>query len=230
MRARILIYALLLLTLSFLLGCGEKPSTTENPENTSTSGGTTTASKGGKPSLMERMTGSKSITIPEGTVITVRTGEALSSKDSQAGQNWAATVAEPVTVNGTTVIPDGADAMGTVVDAKPLGRFKGGALLQVQLTSVTISGKKYDVETASVNRAMKGKGKRSTVMIGGGAGAGALIGGLAGGGKGALIGGLAGAGAGTAGAAFTGNTNIVIPAESALSFKMLKAIDVSVKQ
>ncbi len=51
-------------------------------------------------------------------------------------------------------------------------------------------------------------------MIGGGAGGGALIGGLAGGGKGALIGGLIGAGAGTAGAAFTGNKDVVIPSES----------------
>ncbi len=55
-------------------------------------------------------------------------------------------------------------------------------------------------------------------MIGGGTGAGALIGGLAGGGKGALIGGLVGAGAGTAGAAFTGNKELTIPAESAASF------------
>ena len=232
MRTRILIHALLLLTLAFLLGCGEKPSTTENTDNnSSTSGGkTTTASKGEKPGLMERITGSKTVTIPEGTVITVRTGQSLSSKDSQAGQDWPATVAEAVDVNGAVVIPDGSEAMGTVVDAKPLGHFKGGALLQVQLTSVTINGKKYDVQTASVQRAMKGKGKRSTVMIGGGAGAGALIGGLAGGGKGALIGGLAGAGAGTAGAAFTGNKQIVIPAESALSFKLLKPIDVTVKQ
>ena len=45
-------------------------------------------------------------------------------------------------------------------------------------------------------------------MVGGGAGGGALIGGVAGGGKGALIGGLVGAGAGTAGAVFTGNKGV----------------------
>ena len=223
MRARIFFYSLLLVTFAFLLGCGQKPSTTENtpPPNTDA-----TAKNNKEPGILDRLTGSKTITIPEGTVITVRTGEQLSSKDSQAGQNFSATVAEAVSLDGKVVIPEGATASGTVVDAKPLGRFKGGALLRLELTSVSVGGKSYDIATTSVERTMKGKGKRSTVMIGGGAGAGALIGGLAGGGKGALIGGLAGAGAGTAGAAFTGNKNIVIPAESALSFKLTKSVDV----
>ena len=225
MRARILFYSLLLLTFAFLLGCGQKPSTTENTPPPDTGTGTT-AKNNKEPGILDRLTGTKTITIPEGTVITVRTGEQLSSKDSQAGQNFSATVAEAVDIDGKPVIPEGATASGTVVDAKPLGRFKGGALLRLELTSVSVGGKSYDIATTSVNRTMKGKGKRTTVMIGGGAGAGALIGGLAGGGKGALIGGLAGAGAGTAGAAFTGNKNIVIPAESALSFKLTKAVDV----
>jgi hypothetical protein len=73
---------------------------------------------------------------------------------------------------------------------------------------------------------IKGKGKRSTGFIGGGAAAGALIGALAGGGKGAAIGAAAGAGAGTAGAAFTGNKDIVLPAESALSFRLKEPVTV----
>jgi hypothetical protein len=85
---------------------------------------------------------------------------------------------------------------------------------------VTIGGKQYPIQTSSVERAAKGKGKRSAAMIGGGAGAGALIGALAGGGKGAAIGALVGGGAGTAGAAYTGKADITLPAESALSFKL----------
>jgi hypothetical protein len=164
--------------------------------------------------------------IPAGTVITVRIGEAIGSKISEAGQTFTATVANPIEVDGVAVIPTGAPASGVVVDAKSLGRFKGAASLQVKLTSITVNGADRPIDTSSIVRAAKGKGKRTATMVGGGAGLGALIGGLAGGGKGAAIGAVAGAGAGTAGTAYTGNKDIVLPAESALSFKLEKALEV----
>jgi hypothetical protein len=164
--------------------------------------------------------------VPAGTTLTVRLGEAVGSKISQPGQRFSATVATPIEVEGKTVIPAGASASGTVVDAKPLGRFKGGASLQLKLTSISLSGIEHAVETSSLVRTEKGKGKRTAAMIGGGAGVGALIGGLAGGGKGAAIGAAAGAGAGTAGSAFTGNKDIVLPAESAVSFKLEQPLEV----
>src|SRR5262249_28824994 len=147
-------------------------------------------------------------------------GETLSSKTSDAGQGFSATVAQPVQVNGETVIPSGSTAHGTVVAAHPLGRFKGGALLEVRLNSVNVNGSDMNIRTSAVARSLKAKGKRGRGRAGGGAGLGALIGGLAGGGKGAAIGAVAGGGAGTAGAAFTGNKDIVLPAETALTFKL----------
>ncbi len=168
--------------------------------------------------------------LPSGTRIGVRLDQDLGSKISQPGDSFAATVAADVLVNGQVVIPRGARAEGTVIDARPLGRFKGGAVLSVRLERVHTRWGSYPVATSTIDRAEKGKGKRSAGFVGGGAGFGALIGGIAGGGKGALIGGLAGAGAGTAGTAFTANKQIFLPAETLLSFRLEHSVHITEQQ
>ena len=74
----------------------------------------------------------------------------------------------------------------------------------------------------------KGKGKRTAAFIGGGAGVGMLVGGIATGGVGLVVGGLVGGGAGTAVAGLTGNRDLDIPAESVVHFKL--ADDLVVQQ
>lgn len=166
------------------------------------------------------------IDLPPGTRLRVRLDEDLGSKISQTGETFNATVADDVVVNGQTVIARGARADGTVVEAEPLGRFKGGALLQVRLDRVHTQWGSYPVDTSSVQRAEKGKGKRTALFAGGGGAFGAIIGGLAGGGKGAAIGALAGGGAGTAGGALTGNRQIVLPAETILTFRLERPVHI----
>ena len=206
-----------------LFGCSSKSadsgSEATDAGSASSSTGSTSGSSGASTKKAEM---AKPVVVPAGTVLTVRLGQAVGSKISEAGQSFPATLAEPVTVGGETAFAKGATASGTVVDAKPLGRFKGGAVLQLKLDSVA----DMPVETSSVIRTEKGKGKRTAAMVGGGAGLGALIGGIAGGGKGAAIGALAGAGAGTAGTAYTGNKEIVLPAETAVSFKLEKDLQI----
>ena len=224
MRSR----ALLSVMASLLFGlaaCSSKPAS-DSAANTAdpnqSSGGT-----GGSMADSRRSPVVKAPTVvPAGTTLTVRIGEALGSKISSPGQSFTATLVSPVAVGGETVIPAGAEVRGTVTDAKALGRFKGGAVLQIRLNSIKVHGAEHSIETSAVTRSAKGKGKRTAVLTGGGAGVGALIGGLAGGGKGAAIGALAGAGAGGAGSAFTGNKDIVLPAESAVSFRLEAPLEV----
>ena len=166
------------------------------------------------------------LVIPEGTVLSVRLGQSISTKSSNAGDQFTATLTEPLLIGEQTAAQSGTPATGTVVESVPLGRFKGGAKLRLSLDALEINGKRYPVQTTAVAREMKGKGKRTGGFIGGGAAFGALVGGLAGGGKGAAIGAAAGAGAGTAGAAYTGNKNIVLPAETILSFKLTQPLTV----
>jgi len=165
------------------------------------------------------------IVIPAGTNVVFRVSDTLSSKTSQDGQVFTGTLANGIASHGKVVIPAGSSVTGTVSEAKSAGKFKGEAILAIRLTSVNVRGVPHNITTDEYVVTQKGKGKRTAVVIGGGTGAGALIGGLAGGGKGALIGGLIGAGAGTAGAAFTGNKELTIPAESAVTVRTTAPIE-----
>lgn len=160
------------------------------------------------------------IVVPAGTALTVRVSQALGSKASKTGQTFLATLAQPVSAGGRPAIPAGSTVSGTVLNAKAKGKFKGAGELSLTLTSVSVRGQTYTIQTGPLDSTEKGKGKRTAATTGGGAAGGALIGGLAGGGKGAAIGALAGAGAGLIGGAATGNKQIEIPAESALTFQL----------
>ena len=153
--------------------------------------------------------------IPAGTVLTVRVNQALGSKTSQTGDTFLATLAQPV-----SGIPAASTAQGEVLNAKAKGKFKGQGELSLTLTSISVKGHTYSIETSPLDSTVKGKGKRTAATTGGGAAGGALIGGIAGGGKGAAIGAAVGAGAGLIGGTLTGNKQIEIPAESALSFTL----------
>lgn len=166
----------------------------------------------------------KPIVIPAGTEITIRLAQTIDATKNKAGDSFDGSVTQPILSNGKTVIPASSPVTGTVVKAAKAGKLKGEGRLSVKLTHITIQGVPYTINTATVSRAVSGKGKRSAVMIGGGSGAGALIGGLAGGGKGAAIGAIVGGGAGTAGATLTGNEQMSFPAESALTFKLQQAL------
>ena len=123
-----------------------------------------------------------------------------------------------------TAIPKGARVTGRVITAKKKGKIKGEGQLSLALTSITIHGQNYAIRTEALDSTVKGKGKRTAATTGGGAAGGALIGGLAGGGKGAGIGALVGATGGFVAGAFTGNKQIEIPAESALTFTLSKSL------
>lgn len=161
------------------------------------------------------------VTIQAGTNLAVRVDQHISVKSSRAGDTFTGEVVDPVVdPNGVAVVPKGTRVSGVIDASHARGRVKGASVLELRLTTMTLGGNEYRLRTADLTQTKKGKGKRSAAMIGGGAGLGMLIGGLAGGGKGMLIGGLAGGGAGTAGAAMTGNKDLEIPAESIVHFKL----------
>jgi hypothetical protein len=168
-------------------------------------------------------------TIPEGGVIEVKLDQALASNRNRPGDTFEASVARPVEVDGKVVIPEGTPVEGRVVYARHSGRLSGVAQLRLTLDSLQMNQTSYELHTNTVGRHGRNHKKRNIALIGGGGGGGALIGAIAAGGKGALIGGPVGAGAGTAVAALTGKKDLVLPAETRLSFRLHQPVTVPVK-
>jgi hypothetical protein len=160
-------------------------------------------------------------TIPAGSTLAIRIDQRISVKSSRAGDRFTGEIVDPVLASDNKVlVPKGALVGGVVDVSHRRGHFKGRSLLELRLTSMTMDGIRYPLATRDIARTKKGKGRRSTAMIGGGAGLGMLVGGIASGGVGLVVGGLAGGGAGTAVAGLTGNRDIDIPAESIVHFKL----------
>jgi hypothetical protein len=157
--------------------------------------------------------------VPAGTRITVRTDSQINSASAHVGQSFHANLVKDLVVDGKTIAKAGAPAKAKVTYAKSSGRLHEPGQLTVRLTSIQqANGKTLPVSTSGFRAKGKSHTKSNVTKIGGGAAAGALIGGLAGGGKGALIGTAVGAGAGTGVAAATGKEEAVIHAETAITF------------
>lgn len=167
------------------------------------------------------------ITIPAGTTLAIRINQRIDVKHAHIGDRFTGDLSESVTRDGKVILPRGTDVRGVVDAAHRRGHFKGRSVLELRLTSIMHDGKAYPVQTADFVASKKGKGKRTAGWIGGTAGAGMLIGGIASGGVGLLAGGLAGGGLGTVIAGTTGNRDIVIPAESLVRFRLEDDLTVS---
>ena len=170
---------------------------------------------------------SKTFEIPEGTELTVLLIDPISTAKNKAGDSFTASIAEPIVVNGETVIGRGAKVEGRVVDAEGSRRIKGRANIRLVLTSIVDGAKTYPIVTRPyVAEAESTKG-RDAGIIAGGAGIGAAIGALTGGKKGALEGGAIGGGAGTAAVLATKGKDVEFGSETKLNFTLERSAQVS---
>jgi hypothetical protein len=202
-------------------GAAPQITTTTAPAGTATAASTPAPAPGAAPVVAP-----VSIHVPAGTRLEIRIDQHISVKDTPAGSQFTGEIVSPVAdAQGDRIaIPKGSAVQGVVDEAHKRGHFKGSSILALRLTSLTINGQSYPLDSSDNTQTKKGKGKRSAAMIGGGAGAGMIIGGIATGGVGLLVGGLIGGGAGTAAAGMTGNRDINIPAESIVSFRLADAL------
>ena len=169
---------------------------------------------------------SEPVTIAAGTPIKIRTQTELSTKSAKTGDSFAATLAEPLVVDGKVIAPRGAQVEGRVVNSDPGGRVKGKAIISVRLTQLRVGDHNVAIETRAIAREAHATKRKDAAKVGIGAGIGAAIGAIAGGGEGAAIGAASGGAAGTGLVLATHGDPAVIGAESALTFKLSAPVTV----
>jgi len=163
------------------------------------------------------------VTLPVGTQISVRTDETIQTDTATQGRTYPASIQQDVRdSSGNIAIPRGARANLVVTRIDEGGRVSSGNLM-LDLDSVDVNGRRYNVSTEDLRRGDDrgiGANRRTGEMVGGGAVLGTLLGAIAGGGKGAAIGAIAGAAAGGGVQVLTKGREIRVPAETVLNFRL----------
>lgn len=164
------------------------------------------------------------LTIPAGTKLVIRMIDAVDSEHNSIGQTFAASLDQPVMIDGQTVIPRGADAIVKLVDDQQSGKLTGRTTLTLDLVSVKVNERLVNVNTETVTEQSSSRGARTAKVVGGTALLGTIIGAVAGGGKGAAIGLGAGAAAGAGAEIVTKGQHVRIPSETRLTFLLENAV------
>lgn len=168
------------------------------------------------------------LTVKPGTYITVRVNQWLSSDRNQTGDAFAASLEQPIVVDGVVVAQRGQTVGGRVSEAEKAGRVQGTSRLGLQLIDLTlVDGQVVPIQTVMVTRNGGTSVGRDAAAVAGTTGLGAAIGAAAGWGRGAAIGAGAGAAAGIVGVLLTrGNPTVIYP-ESVLTFRIDAPLEIA---
>lgn len=167
----------------------------------------------------------RKVTIPAGTLISVRLAETLSSEKNQPGDRFTATLDQPLIVEGLILAERGARVEGRVLEVQRAGRVRGLASLKIHLVRLhTADGQEVEIHTEPFGRTAEATTRSDAAKIGAGAAIGAAIGAIAGGGRGAAIGAGVGGAAGTGTVMATRGKPAVLENETRLSFRLQEPV------
>lgn len=167
------------------------------------------------------------VTVPAGQSLLVRMIDGVDSGKNHVGDIFHASLETDLYVNGMLVAPKGTDVYGRLANADKSGTFSGRSELQLELSRLVIGGRDYPVVSSDYNVQGKSQGSSAAKKVGGGAVAGAIIGAIAGGGKGAAIGAAAGGGAGAGVQILTKGSQVKVPSETLLEFRLQQPVTIT---
>lgn len=165
------------------------------------------------------------VTVPAGTVLNVRLVEAIEVDAARTGATFKSLLDDPVMINGTVTIPRGTVVVLQATKVEQAGKMKGADRITLKANSMAYGGRTYEIATTVVEQKGGGEGKKTARKVAGGAGLGAIVGGIAGGGTGAAIGAVAGTATGAV-IASQGTEHLSLPAETRLQFTLNAAVTV----
>ena len=158
-------------------------------------------------------------TLPIGTEIHAALDDSITSRRDTVGAQVDGHVMENVLgPDGRTLIAAGSPVRFTVTQIRPSRSKSSQGRLALRAEGISFSNQLQSVkaEVKPVSRELRGRGVTGSeaAKVGGGAAAGAVIGGVVGNTKGAVIGGVAGAAAGAVVASQTATRDVVVKAKT----------------
>jgi len=163
--------------------------------------------------------------LPSGSQISIRLIDSVDSEKNREGDEFRASLEDPITLGNDVIAQKGADAKVRLVSEQESGKLSGRAGLTVQLVSITVNGKNIPMNTSDVSEYSGSRGARTAKSAAAVGAVGAIIGAIAGGGKGAAIGAGAGAAAGAGAQTVMKGQQVRIPSETVLTFTTQKSVD-----
>jgi len=162
--------------------------------------------------------------LPSGSQISIRLIDSVDSEKNREGDEFRASLEDPITLGNDVLVQRGADAKVRLVSEQESGKLSGRAGLTVQLVSLTVDGKTVLMNTSDVSEYSGSRGARTAKSAAAVGAVGAIIGAIAGGGKGAAIGAGAGAAAGAGAQTVMKGQQVRIPSETVLTFTTQKTV------
>ncbi|MCZ6478401.1 MAG: hypothetical protein O6851_08810 [Gemmatimonadetes bacterium] len=172
--------------------------------------------------------------IAGGTTFDVTLNQELSTRTSQVGDLYSATLVHPLTDGRLVIVPAGATVLGQVTVVQKSGGQGQQAVLNLSINEVSFDGETYPLQASIVEANPETRSRSSTgakaAKIGGAAVAGAILGGIIGGNAtGAIIGTAVGGAAGTAIVLGTEDVDAVLPRGSRMTLRLDAPLEIQVE-